>query len=138
MKELGREDFSKIPNGIPGAQERPLVIYSAAVATGRISVFDMVATLSENPAKLFGMYPKKGAVLAGSDGDIVIWDTDYRGTLTVRDMKSACDYTPYEGMKLVGRPEQVYLRGEKVVDKGEIVGEKHGVYVKRGGCMWYR
>lgn len=138
MKELGREDFSKIPNGIPGAQERPLVIYSAAVATGRISVFDMVATLSENPAKLFGMYPKKGAVLEGSDGDIVIWDTDYRGTLTVRDMKSACDYTPYEGMKLVGRPEQVYLRGEKVVDKGEIVGEKHGVYVKRGGCMWYR
>ena len=138
MKDLGRDDFSKIPNGIPGAQERPLLIYSAAVATGKISVFDMVATLSENPAKLFGMYPKKGAILEGSDADIVIWDTDYRGILTVDDMKSACDYTPYEGTKLVGRPYQVYLRGEKIVENGEIVGEQQGKYVKRGGCMWYR
>lgn len=138
MKELGRQDFSKIPNGIPGVQERPLLIYSTAVATGKISVFDMVATLSENPAKLFGMYPKKGAILEGSDADLVLWDTDYRGVLTASDMKSACDYTPYEGTKLVGRPYQVYLRGEKVVENGEIIGEKQGRYVARGGCMWYR
>ena len=63
---------------------------------------------------------------------------DYRGVLTASDMKSACDYTPYEGTKLVGRPYQVYLRGEKVVENGEIIGEKQGRYVARGGCMWYR
>ena len=132
VKELGRDDFSKIPNGIPGTEHRPALMYTAGVAAGKITAHQMMQALAENPAKLFGMYPQKGALTAGADADIVIFDPDYSGTITAEKQHQAVDYTPYEGFAVQGRAETVLLSGEVAVEDGEPIRAKQGRYVHRG------
>jgi len=138
VKERGREDFSRIPNGIPGTEHRPVLMYTAGVAGGRITAHQMMRALAENPAKLFGMYPQKGALAVGSDADIVIFDPAYTGTVTAAAQHQNVDYTPYEGMAVTGRAETVLLCGERAVENGEVVKTKRGRYVSRGPAGFWR
>lgn len=132
QKEAGAEDFSKTPCGMPGAEERPALIYQFGVNEGRITVEQMCAYLSENPAKLYNLYPQKGALEPGSDADIVVWNPDTEWTMTAQDQQSACDYCPMEGTKIRGRAEQVYLRGVLAAENGKILKEKTGKYIRHG------
>ncbi len=137
-KELGREDFSKIPNGIPGVEHRPILLYTAGVAAGRISAHRMMKLLSEQPAKLFGMYPRKGALTVGSDADIVIFDPDDTGCITAAAQHQAVDYTPYEGFETRGRVETVLLSGAVAVEDGRDVKTGRGRFVRRGPSLFWR
>jgi len=137
-KDLGREDFSQIPNGLPGVEHRPQLIYTYGVAAGRITAHRMMKLLSEQPAKLFGMYPQKGALAVGSDADVVIWDPNYTSCITAATQLQNVDYSPYEGMTTVGRAEQVFLSGERVVEKGAPVREGRGRFVPRGKSLGWR
>lgn len=132
QKELGINDFSKIPNGMPGVETRPALMFTFGVREGRISKEQMVATLSENISRLFGMYPKKGCLKVGSDADIVIWNTEHESIITAENQEQNVDYSPYEGMKIKGRAEHVFLRGHHVVKYGSISVDKKGEYVIRG------
>lgn len=132
QKELGINDFSKIPNGMPGVETRPALMFTFGVREGRISKEQMVATLSENISRLFGMYPKKGCLKVGSDADIVIWSTEHESIITAENQEQNVDYSPYEGMKIKGRAEHVFLRGNHVVKYGSISVDKKGEYVIRG------
>ncbi len=138
VKELGREDFSKIPNGIPGVEHRPILLYTAGVAAGRISAHRMMKLLSEQPARLFGMYPRKGALAVGSDADIVIFDPDDTGCITAAAQYQAVDYTPYEGFETRGRVETVLLSGEAAVEDGRVVKTGRGRFVRRGPSQFWR
>ncbi|WP_312640388.1 dihydropyrimidinase [Hydrogenoanaerobacterium sp.] len=137
QKEQGRDDFSKIPNGMPGVEHRPAVMYTYGVCENRITKEQMAAQLSENTARLFGMYPQKGAMLAGSDADIVVWDPSFKGTITAQHMQQNVDYTPYEGLAVTGRPKAVFLRGQQVVQDGEVIAEHCGAYVHRHESEYY-
>ena len=132
QKRAGKDDFTKIPNGMPGVETRAILMYTYGVRKHRISLPQMCAYLSENPAKLYGMYPRKGALKAGSDADIVIFDPNGDGVITQASSHSKCGYTPYEGVKTLGRVERVYLRGSQVFADGEITLEHSGRYVYRG------
>ena len=137
-KELGREDFSKIPNGIPGVEHRPSLMYTYGVAAGRITAVDMARLLAENPARLFGMYPQKGVLAVGSDADLVIFDPNDTGRITAETQYQNVDYTPYEGMALRGRVDTVLLGGEVAVEGGRVVLERQGRYVRRGPAGFWR
>ena len=128
----GAEDFSKTPCGMPGAEERPALIWQFGVNEGRITPEQMCAYLSENPAKLYNLYPWKGRLIPGADADIVVWNPETEWTMTAEDQQSACDYCPMEGTKIRGRAEQVYLRGELAAENGKVLVEKKGCYVKHG------
>lgn len=131
-KQKGREDFSKCPNGLPGVEERLPLMFSEGVMKGRISINKMVEVCCTNPAKLFGMYPKKGALVPGSDGDIVIIDPTMEVTLTKGLLHSNVDYTAYEGFKLMGYPIMTLSRGEVITKDNEFVGQRgKGEYIKR-------
>lgn len=130
QKDMGKEDFSKIPNGLPGIEHRPQLLYTFGVLSGKISKEKMCQILSENNAKVFGCYPQKGAILPGSDADLVIW-SDCDENITVTNQLMNADYTPYEGFHIRGKPEHVFLRGQQVVKDAEIVLERQGKYVKR-------
>jgi dihydropyrimidinase len=131
-KQKGREDFSKCPNGLPGVEERLPLMFSEGVMKGRISLEKMVEVCCSNPAKLFGMYPKKGELVPGSDGDIVIIDPTREVTLTKKLMHSNVDYTAYEGFKLKGYPITTLSRGEVIVKDNEFIGQKgRGEFIKR-------
>lgn len=133
QKQLGRDDFRKCPNGAPGVEERLNVVYSEGVAKGRISLPQMVSCLSAEPARIFGLYPKKGAIIPGADADLVIMDPDAVHVLSVRDMHGACDYSCYEGMELKGRIEKVFSRGRLIAENNRFLGSKgFGRYLKRG------
>ena len=132
QKERGRNDFSRIPNGIPGVEHRPVLLYTYGVTEGRITKEQLCAALSTNPARLFGMYPKKGAIQVGSDADLVIWDPEYQGVITAKEQLQRCDYTPYEGFPVKGRADRVLLMGQVVAEQGRVVMEKAGRYVHRG------
>ena len=133
QKQMGKDDFRKCPNGAPGVEERLPVTYSEGVAKGRISLPQMVKYLCTEPAKIFGLYPKKGSIVPGADADIVIMDPDAKHVLTIDDMHGANDYTCYEGFELTGRIEKVYSRGRLVVDNNEFIGNKgDGRYLRRG------
>ncbi len=138
VKELGRDDFSKIPNGIPGVEHRPILLYTAGVAAGRMSAHRMMKLLSEQPARLFGMYPRKGALAVGSDADIVIFDPEYTGCITAAAQHQAVDYTPYEGLETRGRVETVLLSGEAAVEDGRVVKTGRGRFVRRGPSLFWR
>lgn len=118
-KELGKDDFTKIPNGLPGVGDRLPVMWSYGVRSGKLSPNRFVALSSTNPAKIFGLYPRKGALLPGSDADLAIWDPDRRLTYGVSHAHHRTDYNLYENWELVGYPEKVYLRGQLIVD-GEV------------------
>ena len=131
-KQKGREDFSKCPNGLPGVEERLPLMFSEGVMKGHISINKMVEVCCTNPAKLFGMYPKKGTLMPGSDGDIVIIDPNKEVTLTKGFLHSNVDYTAYEGFKLKGYPIMTLSRGEVIAKDNEFVGERgRGEFIKR-------
>ena len=132
QKMAGAEDFAKTPCGMPGAEERPALIWQFGVNEERITPEQMCIYLSENPAKLYHLYPWKGALIPGADADIVVWDPDTEWTLSAEDQQSACDYCPMEGTAIRGRAEQVYLRGTLAAENGKILVEKAGTYVRHG------
>lgn len=132
QKDLGKDDFSKIPNGAPGIEERMMVMYQGGVNEGRFDVPRFVEITSTNPAKLFGLYPRKGALLPGSDADIVIWDPDAEKVLSAKTHHMNVDYSLYEGMKVKGAPVRTYRRGELLVEGDTFHGKKGtGVYLER-------
>jgi dihydropyrimidinase len=131
-KELGADDFTKIPNGLPAVGDRLPVMWTEGVVKGRITPNQFVALTSTNPAKIFGMYPRKGALLPGSDADIVIWDPKRKVTHGVAMSHQRTDYNLFEGWELVGYPEKVFLRGKLIVDGEEWLGSRGGgEFVKR-------
>ncbi len=132
QKTLGRDDFSKIPNGGPGLEDRLMMIHHFGVNEGRITLNRMVELLSTNAAKLFGMYPRKGTIAPGSDADIVIFDPAKQHTITAKTQHSKADYNLYEGTTVTGVPEIVLLRGNVLVENGELVASPGiGRFVKR-------
>lgn len=131
QKTTGKDDFSKIPNGMPGVETRPELIYTYGVTTGKISLERMVALLSEDIAKQFSLYPQKGIIQAGSDADIVIWDPKKTGVISAATQLQNVDYTPYDGMQTKGQAKSVYLRGQKVAESGRVILEKQGKFVFR-------
>ncbi len=131
-KELGADDFTKIPNGLPGVQDRMPILWTTGVRAGRITVNQFVAYMSTNPAKIFGLYPRKGALLPGSDADIVIWDPEKRVQYGVEHSHQRTDYNLYEGWELTGMPEKVFLRGRLIVDGETWLGKAgQGEFLKR-------
>ena len=134
QKDMGREDFTKIPGGLPGVETRGELLYTAGVAEGRITKEQMCALLSENPARLYGAYPRKGVLAPGSDADIVVYDPKASHILTARDMVTKAGYTPFEGLRTEGGIAKVYLRGSLMVEDGRIVGGPEGQYLRRGLC----
>ena len=134
QKALGRDDFSKIPNGGAGVQNRAELVYTYAVQTGAITLEQMALLLSERAARLFGMYPRKGALRVGSDADLVIFDPFDPHTISWRTNLHACDNSPYEGMQAAGRTRDVILNGELVVENGTLVKPYCGRYVFRNPC----
>ncbi|MBT3188268.1 MAG: dihydropyrimidinase [Anaerolineae bacterium] len=131
-KELGVEDFTKTPNGLPAVGDRLPVMWTEGVVKGRITPNQFVAMNSTNPAKIFGMYPRKGALLPGSDADIVIWDPERKVTHGVAMSHQRTDYNLFEGWELTGYPEKVFLRGELIVDGDEWLGKRgEGEFIKR-------
>ncbi len=121
QKTLGRDDFSKIPNGGPGLENRLHMIHEFGVRAGRISLNRMVELLSTNPAKLFGLYPRKGTIAVGSDADIVVFDPERKVTISAESHHSKIDYNLYEGTEVTGTPEVVLLRGQVLVENDELV-----------------
>ena len=122
-KELGKDDFTKIPNGLPGVEDRLAVLWTAGVGSGKLTVEQFVALTSTNPAKIFGLYPRKGALLPGSDADLVIWDALKKVRYGVTLSHQRTDYNLYEGWELTGMPEKVFLRGRLIVDGEKWLGK---------------
>lgn len=119
-----RTSFKWVPNGIPGIETRLPILFSEGVSRGRISLERFVALTSTNPAKLYGLYPKKGSIMIGADADFAIWDPDREVTITQSALHHGSDYTPYEGMEVKGWPVATILRGRVVMRDGDVVGEK--------------
>ena len=132
QKEAGRGDFTRIPGGLPGVEARGELVYSFGVATRKISLAAMCRVLSENPAKLYGMFPRKGIIAPGADADIVVYDPRADHILRAEDMVSRAGYTPYEGFVTRGSIAQVWLRGRLMVEDGQVVGDRMGQYILRG------
>jgi dihydropyrimidinase len=136
QKELGRGDFSKIPNGIPGVEHRMDLLHQG-VAAGKISLARWVEITSTTPARMFGLYPRKGVIQPGSDADIVIYDPDARQVLSAATHHMAVDYSAYEGMEITGRVQTVLSRGRIILDDGEYRGQPgHGRFLERELCQY--
>jgi dihydropyrimidinase len=132
QKTLGKDDFSKIPNGGPGLENRLQMIHQFGVRSGRISLNRMVEFLATNPAKLFGLYPRKGTLAVGSDADVVIFDPEKTVTISASTHHSKVDYNLYEGTQVQGSPEIVLLRGNVLVEGDRLVAKAGiGQFVKR-------
>jgi dihydropyrimidinase len=132
QKEMGRDDFTKIPNGIASVGDRLNLLYTYGVGEGRISLNRFVDVISTAPAKIFGMYPKKGSIVAGGDADLVIFNPEATGEVSVKTQYHNVDYSAYEGFKLKGLPQTVLLRGRYAVRDGMYVGEQgHGRFITR-------
>jgi dihydropyrimidinase len=132
QKELGKDDFTKIPNGGPGVEHRLSLIYSGGVTTGKFSVNRFVELVSTTPAKLFGLYPRKGTVAIGSDADLVIFDPKRLHTISAKTHHMRVDYSMFEGITVTGMPHIVLSRGEVMVEGGNFHGHPgRGEFVKR-------
>jgi len=132
QKEMGKGDFTKIPNGGPGIEHRMSLIYSGGVAAGRFSVNRFVEITSSTPAKLFGLYPRKGTIAVGSDADIVIFDPKRTHTISRKTHHMRVDYSMFEGIKVTGMPEVVMSRGRVLLEKGKFEAKPgSGQFVKR-------
>jgi dihydropyrimidinase len=132
QKPMGRDDFTKIPNGIPSIEERVNLLYTHGVPSGKIDLHRFVDAASTRAARLFGLFPRKGTIQRGSDADLVIYDPAYRGKLEHRTQQSAVDYNAFEGMEIHGRPSVVTLRGRVMVRDGKFVGPPgEGQFQKR-------
>jgi dihydropyrimidinase len=133
QKELGRNDFSKIPNGGPGVEHRLSLIYNGGVASGKISVNRFVEIVSTAPAKIFGLFPKKGTIAVGSDADIVIFDPEEEMTISAKNHHMNVDYSCYEGVTVKGVTKTVLSRGKVVIEDGKYIGAAgDGQFLKRG------
>lgn len=131
-KELGKNDFTKIPNGLPGIGDRMPVIWTKAVQSGILTPNQFVALTATNPAKIFGIYPQKGTITEGSDADVVIWDPDKIIEYGINYSHTRTDYNLFEGWNLTGFPETVMLRGTVIVNKGNWMGKPgSGKYLHR-------
>lgn len=122
-KELGKDDFTKIPNGLPAVGDRLPVLWSEGVVKGRLTPSQFVALTSTNPAKIFGLYPRKGSLTPGADADIVVWDTERVVNYGVAQSHHRTDYNLFEGWTVTGFPEKVFLRGNLIVDGGQWLGK---------------
>jgi dihydropyrimidinase len=133
QKELGRGDFRKVPNGLPGVEDRVDLLHDGGVVGGRISKERWVEIISTAPAKLFGMYPRKGAIAVGSDADLVIYDPNRRHTISAASHHMDVDYSCYEGRTVQGGSDVVLSRGSVIVRDGEFTGRRgHGQFIRRG------
>jgi dihydropyrimidinase len=136
QKELGRGDFSKIPNGIPGVEHRMDLLHQG-VAAGELSLARWVEVASATPARMFGLYPRKGVIQPGSDADVVIYDPAATQVLSAASHHMAVDYSAYEGMQITGRVDTVLSRGRVVIGSGEYLGEAgHGRFLSRALCQY--
>jgi len=136
QKELGKDDFSKIPNGAPGVENRMSLIYNGGVVENRIALNRFVELTSTAAAKMFGLFPKKGTIAVGSDADIVIFDAEKEHTFSVAHEHMNVDYSSYEGWKVKGKVETVLSRGRVVIENGEHKGKQgDGQFLKRGTCV---
>lgn len=123
-KELGHANFTLIPNGVPGLEDRMAVMLTSGVGWGHFDINRLVELTCTNPAKIFGLYPRKGTLAVGSDADVVVWDPYHAHTASAVTSHQRTDYNLYEGMELVGLPEKVYRRGELLVDGGRWLGQR--------------
>ena len=131
-KELGKDDFTKIPNGLPAVGDRLPILWTYGVRAGKITANQFVALTSTNPAKIFGLYPRKGALVPGADADIVIWDPEKKVKYGVAHSYHRTDYNLFECWELVGMPEKVFLRGKMIVDGENWLGKAgQGQFLKR-------
>ncbi|MEP7107904.1 MAG: dihydropyrimidinase [Ferruginibacter sp.] len=136
QKLMGKDDFSKIPNGHPAIEHRVELLYSEGVRKGKITVNKFVEVLSTNPAKIFGMHPRKGTIAPGSDADIVLFDPNQQHTISASTHHMNTDYSGYEGWQLTGKCKTVLLRGKVVIDGNKCLAEKgYGKYIKRDKVM---
>ena len=132
QKQLGADDFSKIPNGAPGIETRLMLLWDGGVRTGKIDAHRFVEITSTNPARMFGLWPKKGTIAVGSDGDMIVWDPDKEVTLSAKTHHMRVDYNPYEGRVIKGAAQAVLSRGDVIVQDGKFTGSKgRGRFVKR-------
>ena len=133
QKPHGRHDFSKIPNGVPGVETRMTVIHDGGVRGNLLSMNRFVEITSTAPAKLFGLFPRKGTIAVGSDADIVLFDPGEKHVISAKSQHTACDFTLFEGKEVVGRVKKVFSRGELIVDGDAWLGKPgRGQFVKRG------
>ncbi len=132
QKLLGKDSFINIPNGIPGIEDRVNLLYTQGVKRGRLDLDRFVDAASTRAAKLFGLFPRKGAIAVGSDADLVVYDTNYRGVISVKSQHVNNDYNGFEGMEIEGRPAVVTVRGKVQVRDGQFIGERgRGKMLKR-------
>jgi dihydropyrimidinase len=132
QKELGKDDFTKIPNGGPGIEHRVSLVYSGGVHGGRFSANRFVQLVSTAPAKLFGLYPRKGTVAVGSDADLLVFDADEEQTISVKTHHMRVDYSMFEGTRVKGVPKTVLSQGRVIVENGKFVGKVGaGTFLKR-------
>ncbi|MEZ4728748.1 MAG: amidohydrolase family protein [Caldilineaceae bacterium] len=132
QKTLGRASFAQIPNGAPGIEDRLYMLWETGVYSGRMTPSHFVALTATNPAKLFGLYPRKGTLAIGSDADIVLWDGDAEHTVSAATHHSNIDYNLFEGYQVHGKPVKVLVRGNVVVDGDQLLAQPgSGQYLHR-------
>ncbi|APR86893.1 Dihydropyrimidinase [Minicystis rosea] len=132
QKELGKDSFAKIPNGMPGVETRLYLLWDSGVRAGKISMNRFVEITSTAPAKIFGLYPHKGTIAIGADADLLVWDGEKKHVLSHETLHMRVDYTPFEGKEVMGAPTHVLSRGKVVVENGKYVGRKgDGRFAKR-------
>ena len=120
---MGRDDFTKIPNGIPSLEDRINLYFTHGVKGGRIDLHQFVDTASTQAAKIFGLFPRKGTIQLGSDADLVVYDPNYRGKISAKTQQMNLDYNAFEGLEIEGRPHVVTVRGKVAARDGQFVGE---------------
>ncbi len=132
QKRMGVGDFTKIPNGTGGTEDRLSVLWTYGVRTGRLTMNEFVAVTSTNIAKILNVYPRKGAITPGADADIVIWDPEATRTISAKTQKSAIDYNVFEGISVTGRPRMTLSRGRIAYEDGEVkAGTGDGQFIER-------
>ena len=132
QKQMGRDDFTKIPNGIPSLEDRINLYFTHGVKAGRIDIHRFIETASTAAAKVFGLFPRKGAIQIGSDADLVVYDPNYRGKISAKAHQMNLDYNSFEGFEIQGRPHVVTVRGKVAARDGKFMGEfGRGRYIER-------
>jgi dihydropyrimidinase len=132
QKQMGRGDFTRIPNGIPSLEDRINLYFTHGVKRGRIDLHQFVNTASTHAAKIFGLFPRKGTIQPGSDADLVVYDPNYKGKISARTQLMDLDYNAFEGMEIEGRPDVVTVRGKVAARQGKFVGDQsRGQFLKR-------
>ena len=132
QKDRDLSDFTKIPNGVAGVEHRLELLYTYGVTAGKISLQQFVAVTATNPAKIFGLYPRKGTIAVGSDADLVLWNPNATDVISAKTHHQRCDTTIYEGFKIQGKPEMVVANGQIAVENGKVKASRgSGHYLKR-------